>query len=463
MIIPEFLKNTTTEETSNQEKVTLTLSGEEVHCLKDLREHFNMEEILKYMQDKTLVLWLNQHYYENEAHQLSQISLTQPDCKRKICRILGVAYEEHAYTEEEQKELEAKREKLKEFTEDENILKNAYIVAMNQEELANLIDHNEKKIYLCHNTFSIPISKTGIHYIGIAEATLENPYTKEQYEKAGITVEQIDLPKKENPDTVHLAKKAAFLSGYDDFSEKHTPLTVAIHKELSSRALDSFYRLPCDTSITTNFFTNKSECETARKRCIQKAYDEAERYFSLSSGKCVAKEAACFYSDWIEKHFTPLLDSLKQLCHMKNQDAIYEKIETWEKNCYKELKKSFEHELSSNRDFYGMYKFDYFLDQVEITTHDFRVSEGGFFKLMETAFLDNVQYTISDIYAPISEMETDLNSHATTFFKAAYAAYREHEKKLEEYVDVIGKDLPELKEKETIKEYLDRMIIENVK
>ena len=60
-------------------------------------------------------------------------------------------------------------------------------------------------------------------------------------------------------------------------------------------------------------------------------------------------------------------------------------------------------------------------------------------------------------------METDLNSHATTFFKAAYAAYREHEKKLEEYVDVIGKDLPELKEKETIKEYLDRMIIENVK
>ena len=150
MIIPEFLKNTTTEETSNQEKVTLTLSGEEVHCLKDLREHFNMEEILKYMQDKTLVLWLNQHYYENEAHQLSQISLTQPDCKRKICRILGVAYEEHAYTEEEQKELEAKREKLKEFTKDENILKDAYIVAMNQEELANLIDHNEKKIYFYH-------------------------------------------------------------------------------------------------------------------------------------------------------------------------------------------------------------------------------------------------------------------------------------------------------------------------
>ena len=75
---------------------------------------------------------------------------------------------------------------------------------------------------------------------------------------------------------------------------------------------------------------------------------------------------------------------------------------------------------------YALYDIDYFIEKVPIEKHDFRVSEDVVFKLLETLIADNVQYTITDIYTSIFEMEHDLNNHASTFFNTAYSEYKSY-------------------------------------
>ena len=58
---------------------------------------------------------------------------------------------------------------LKDTGADQSLLKKLDIIAINQEELASLIDADEPQIYLCSNSFSIPISKPGHEYIGIGD------------------------------------------------------------------------------------------------------------------------------------------------------------------------------------------------------------------------------------------------------------------------------------------------------
>ena len=66
----------------NPENVTLTLEDTTIHSLKELREHFNHDEILETFMNDTLLLWLLQHYYEAEAEQLRTIDSGDKNCFR---------------------------------------------------------------------------------------------------------------------------------------------------------------------------------------------------------------------------------------------------------------------------------------------------------------------------------------------------------------------------------------------
>lgn len=60
-------------------------------------------------------------------------------------------------------------ERLKKYTDDENILANVDRVAFDQEDLKKLLKDRHKEIYLCDNRFTIPLNKKDITYIGIGE------------------------------------------------------------------------------------------------------------------------------------------------------------------------------------------------------------------------------------------------------------------------------------------------------
>ena len=55
-----------------------------------------------------------------------------------------------------------KQEEIKKYTDDAEILKQAHLAAMNQDELALLINQKETLIYLCNNSFTVPITKDNI-------------------------------------------------------------------------------------------------------------------------------------------------------------------------------------------------------------------------------------------------------------------------------------------------------------
>lgn len=439
----------------------LTFNGVTIHSLKELRDNFNSEELLKYHMDGSLLSWLEQHYYENEAIAINQIPFDKPGCINKLCKALGLECEPvENMTEEEKEKLNRKRIIVSEFTSDSDVLNNLHIVALNQEELAALLNNDAKKIYLCNESFSIPIRKPNVEYINAGNASIDNPYTKTQYEKAGITVSGFELPMVENESTIEIAKQAAISNGYDDFHETHSPLATLFHKELKSRKIINVHHLYFDSSLSGKSFKSKHECEAARDKCIEKAYNEANKFFDSSSSKSLAKEAADFYRGYIDDVFSESMKNLETICSLTGYTKQYEMLNDKIKNCYKNLLTDFQTELIENGDYYSMYDLDYFIDQTDIEEYDCRVSDGLFFRTFEKLVTDSVTYSVCNLFTSVNELENDLAEHANTFYGYAFNSYKAYVDSIEEILDSIGKDLPKMDDDETVESYLTKCCVQ---
>lgn len=149
---------------SKKKKKNLILYGIEIKTLEDLQVHFDMEKILEYFTNGQLGEWLDSHYYEDEAEKIEQLSKTDPDLEEKICQIIGVDPSEHVDSFILRDE---KIAKLKEYTDNPVILANWKNVALNQEDLIDLLDEEVDIIYLVNNTFTISLRKKDKTYIGI--------------------------------------------------------------------------------------------------------------------------------------------------------------------------------------------------------------------------------------------------------------------------------------------------------
>lgn len=143
-----------------------------VRSLEELKDNFSLERVISYFVSGKLLNWLNDRYYEDEAKQVAELNPSTPDLKQLICEIFEIKY-----TKETEIDIEAleqkniKIAKLKQFTEDESIIKNFDSVAFNQEELAYLLDENITPIYLCGDKFTIPLIKENITYLGVNNPT----------------------------------------------------------------------------------------------------------------------------------------------------------------------------------------------------------------------------------------------------------------------------------------------------
>ena len=385
----------------SSEKVTLTLQETTIHSLKELREHFNRDEILTAFTNDTLAVWLEQHYYETEAEQLRSVSSGDHNCFRKICRIFQVNYMDYMSLSEEEKKNQAQKEEI------------------------------VKKV----------ISDTNAD-----EKLLE------------------ELPVTENPETADAARVAAAANGYDSFHESHSALATLFHNLLKTHRLYEHYHLPFNSSVMGTFYNSHSECNAAKKEALEKAYNKARRYVSPGDSKCIAKAATEHYSSHIHDVFTPeILEKLQTLCEISQKAPFYQKLQDQIKHCKKDISSLLEAELLENADFYAMYQFDYFMDQVEIEEHDYRISEGGFLRALETLAGGSIQYTITDIHSAISEMEEDINDHATTFFNTAHSEYQYYCQEIEELLQEIGNDFSEQKENESVSDYLQRLCSEGIR
>ena len=150
---------------AKKERFVLEMAdGTNVRDLDALKEHFDIESVAKYFRDGKLMIWLEDRYYDDEVTALENLSADDKDLEQKLCTIFGVE------TPEEIAHRAERLAKLKNYTDDENILANVDKVAFDQEDLADLLDADTKEIYLCDNRFSIPLRVKNKNYIGIAKA-----------------------------------------------------------------------------------------------------------------------------------------------------------------------------------------------------------------------------------------------------------------------------------------------------
>ena len=158
-------------------------NGIRVRSLEELQNQFSLERVLAYYADGRLVTWLTDRYLYDIAGQIEKLDRKDIDFTQKLCEILGVKYQT-AYANISLEKVENKNRrilKLKEYTEDNAILENVDNVAFSQEELNERLNEGKKLIYLCGDRFEIPLSKTGIDYIGINMPTAVIP-SKEEIE-----------------------------------------------------------------------------------------------------------------------------------------------------------------------------------------------------------------------------------------------------------------------------------------
>lgn len=242
-----------------------------------------------------------------------------------------------------------------------------------------------------------------------------------------------------------------------DFAENHSPLTTAIHKELSVAPYWCICHIPDNHVPYCQDYYSEKECKAAAVKCLKTAYDVAQSYVTPGNSRCISIKTAECYSEVIDRCFTPIIDSLRTYCEKANKHTIFEKLCTLLKQCKKNLQLEFEKELCDSSDYYSMYQFDYFVNQIEIEEHDYRINDEGFFRLLETLVAKNIEYTFSGCLEAIGEMSKDLQRNLTTFFNAAYKKYECIVKDFEFLIDSLGMELPEMLPDENIDAYIIRI------
>ncbi|WP_160360590.1 DUF5050 domain-containing protein [Clostridium chromiireducens] len=173
-------------------------NGVMVRTLEQLKDDFSLEKVLNYYASGKLITWLNDRYYEDEAMQVEKLNSSSADFKQKLCEIFDVEYiADDEIDMEILEQRNIKISKLKQFTEDESIIKNVDSVAFNQEELADLLDEDITPIYLCSEEFTIPISKENVTYIGVNNPIINiNSQEDIDLRKKNITISNIKIKNK---------------------------------------------------------------------------------------------------------------------------------------------------------------------------------------------------------------------------------------------------------------------------
>lgn len=136
--------------------------------IEELREHFDMESIVSYYLSGKLLEWLEDRYYDDEAAKIEELDREAPNINAQLCAIIGVdASKFDAFDMEAVQRLNEKKDILRQKTSDESIIANATVTALNQEDLADLLDLESPVIYLCGEKFNVPIRVEHKKYVGI--------------------------------------------------------------------------------------------------------------------------------------------------------------------------------------------------------------------------------------------------------------------------------------------------------
>lgn len=173
-------------------------NGVQVRTLDELKENWDLEKVLNYYLNGKLQTWLTDRYYTELADEVAALSgiNDNTELQQKLCSIFGIEIKEKLVDVEAVAERNRRLAILRQYTADDEILKNVDKVAFNQEEMADLLDKENSKIYLFNNKFSIPLAISGKTYIGIGDVVADiNSKTYVNFDSLKIDFKNIKFNK----------------------------------------------------------------------------------------------------------------------------------------------------------------------------------------------------------------------------------------------------------------------------
>ena len=178
-------------------RYALKMNNVDVRSLESLKDNFDLEKVTAYFLNGKLLEWLEDRYYEDEAEKIRNLDKNADNFAQKLCKVFGVEYHNEELDLKATAMLDENLAKLKQLTDDNEILSHAAQVAFSQEDLAYLLDEDATTIYLCGEKFSIPASFENRKYIGIlGKPTIKiSIKTFGELEANGIAFENVNLPK----------------------------------------------------------------------------------------------------------------------------------------------------------------------------------------------------------------------------------------------------------------------------
>ena len=187
--------------------------------MKICANFFDLEKVVEYFKSGELAEWLADRFYDDEADAIENISADDRNLSQKICAALGVDCDDDVEFIQRVRE---KKNILSEKTDDENIIDNAATTALNQDDLANLLHMDYATIFLCGESFNVPIRVENKKYIGVLSTPKIKIRANSDAELAekNISFENCILPFAEKQNQIDMIKSifnANFPSNIDKF------------------------------------------------------------------------------------------------------------------------------------------------------------------------------------------------------------------------------------------------------
>ena len=127
--------------------------------------------------------------------------MADPQFDKNICDILNVSYKKESATKDEYQKRKWRLEILKTYQVDEKYEDIIDNIAFSQEDLYEKLDEGCTYIYLCGDTFSIPLGKGCVKYYGINNpvAVINAPYSVD-LDELEIELYQVKIKEKVDKD-----------------------------------------------------------------------------------------------------------------------------------------------------------------------------------------------------------------------------------------------------------------------
>lgn len=261
-------------------KITLTLNNTSVETLAELKENFNIEELIYYFSTGGLLKFLQTRGYNEYATKILIVKKDDKNLSQKLYKIfLEVDAPKEFQNLDVTKVLRSQKNKkiLEEqgYT-DEKILSKAENAAFDQEDLDELISEGVSEIYLCGKKFKIPLDARNKTYIGIGDVVaVINSEKLIDFDALNIKFQKISFDEKYENLKKSPAALYEFGKNYYD-SQNYKKAVEWFEKAANSGNADAMYIMKMLDESTP---LDKFYFEEGRRYYIRNAYKEAFEYF----------------------------------------------------------------------------------------------------------------------------------------------------------------------------------------